>query len=159
MLPFASARFEVARFADAVVSASRRPRGAEQADASPLAGPARRGSASGAPLAALAGGALASRFYAWRGASGARYVASVQRTDDDSWLEIEGAVALLVEVAPDGARRLLDVEPAPSPARRQALKAQAARVGARREIHLHLLADTPSARVAAAIDLLSAGAL
>jgi hypothetical protein len=105
----------------------------------------------------LSGGALASRFFGWRGASGARYVCNVHRPEDEVWLDVDGAVTLIVEIAPDGGRRLLDVEACPAPARRRALREEAMAAG-RREIHLHLLASTPAARVAAAVDLLSAGA-
>jgi hypothetical protein len=114
---------------------------------------------AGAPLASLAGGALARRFYRWRGASGARYVVTVHDARSDAWLEIEGALILLVARELDGDRRLLRVERDPSPARRAALRAEAAISGprgSRREIHLHLLAETAAARAAVAADLLTA---
>lgn len=114
---------------------------------------------AGAPLAALAGGALARRFYSWRGASGARHVVTVHAIADPVWLEIDAAVVLIVEVDLDGGRVLLAAETDPSPARRRDLRraalARAAR-GLRCEAHIHLLAETPSARARVAADLSAA---
>ena len=114
---------------------------------------------AGAPLASLAGGALARRFYRWRGASGARYVVTIHAARDDGWLDVEGAVALIVEVDLDGRRRLLSVEADPSPARRREIQDAArasGRGGLRLEAHLHLLADAPRARARVAADLAAA---
>ena len=111
---------------------------------------------AGAPLASLAGGVLARRFYGWRGASGARYVATVHAATSESWMEIDGALALIVDVDLDGRRRLVGVEADPSPARRGELRRAALRRegrGVRVEAHLHLLAETASARARAAADL------
>jgi len=103
----------------------------------------------GAPLASLAGGALARKFYGWRGASGARYVVTVHPGDDADWLQVEGVVVLIVEVDLDGARTLKAVAADPSAQARAAMArraAQGAARGARIEAHLHLLAATAPAR-------------
>lgn len=113
----------------------------------------------GAPLASLAGGALARRFYGWRGASGARYVATVHAATSESWIDIDDALVLIVEVDLDGRRRLVGVEADPARARRLEIR-RMARLregrGARVEIHLHLLAETEAARAISGADLAAA---
>lgn len=117
---------------------------------------------AGAPLASLAGCALARKFYRWRGASGRRYVVTIHDPRSDAWLDVDGALVMLVERELDGERRLVGVLRDPSPARRAMVRSAAAAPGprgARREIHLHLLAETEAARAAAADDLSAAAGL
>jgi hypothetical protein len=68
----------------------------------------RRSLAVSAPLDCLAGRALASRFHAWRGSSGSRYVCSVFPVRGDAELgglpEFDAAVALAVSIGRDGER-------------------------------------------------------
>jgi hypothetical protein len=111
---------------------------------------------AGAPLASLAGDALARRFYGWRGASGARYVVTVHGVESEGWTQIDAAVVVIVAVDLDGVRRIVGVEADPSPRRRDAIRAAAqagAARGVRFEAHLHLLAETAARRAAVVADL------
>ncbi|MBL8588476.1 MAG: hypothetical protein JNK46_08105 [Methylobacteriaceae bacterium] len=127
-----------------------RPASAERAEGPPP----RSANPAGAPLASLAGGALARRFRAWRGASGRRYVVTVYAAGETGWLDLDAALALVVAVAPDGRRRILAAHVDPdAPARRRLAAALVAAEGEACEVHLHLLAATPAERAAAAADL------
>jgi hypothetical protein len=137
---------------------------ADRPSAPPVcAAPTRPSSAAadpaGAPLACLAsggaGGALASRLRAFHGASGRRYVTTAFDPADPAWLDIEGAVLLVVSRA-SGAARIVAAHAGPdAAARRRILQTLLAGEGPC-EIHLHLLAADPAARRAAAIDLIGA---
>lgn len=94
------------------------------------------------------------RFCAWKGASGRRYVASIYRFGDCP--DYENVVALAVRHEADGTRMIidgLDLGPFPLVALGGDIMQRAQAAGAN-EIHLHLLADTGTARQAALDDLL-----
>jgi len=105
------------------------------------------------PLAALAGGALAGRFHAWRGASGRRYVCSIFLA---AWAAeipfLTDPLVLGVAVDSDGRRSLLFVSDGGLPSRRlpSAIQAMIA------EYHVHLLAETAAQRMQAYRDLAEA---
>ena len=107
---------------------------------------ARQGPAS-APLAALAGGALAHRFHAWRGRSGRRYVFSVFDVKDCP--DYAGAVVAAVARDGDGTRRILALRPVDEAETWHVPKAAA-------EIHVHLPADSGCERASAMADLCAA---
>lgn len=129
-------------------------------DAERLAPPQDRSAAANAPLDCLAGGALASRFRAWRGLSGRRYVCSVFPASCEGPLgglpEFNAAVAIAVAADACGRRSRVSVfelcwrdgrfEGDPK-CIRDALEAGAS------EWHVHLLAASPQARRAAINDL------
>lgn len=131
------------------------------ADAERLNTPRRRSAAAAdAPLDCLAGGPLASRFHAWRGLSGRRYVCSVFPALSNVWLgglpEFDDAVALAVKLDAWGERRQIAVfELYWRHGRfRGDLDCVSAALGAGVcEWHLHLLAESPEARQAAIADL------
>jgi len=113
---------------------------------------------SNAPLASLAGGSLASRFHAWRGASGRRYICSIFPADldaADAGLP-DFADAIAMAVACDGGQRrclaLILSEWASGPAARHAFVAESLEKGAI-EWHIHLLAADAGAREAAVRDI------
>lgn len=120
----------------------------------------RRSVAVSAPLDCLAGGALASRFHAWRGGSGRRYICSVFPVHSHAWLgglpEFDAAVALAVTVDSAGQRsRVAVFEPCWRNGRFEeaaewVTEALAAGVC---EWHIHLLAETKPARQAMIDDL------
>ena len=66
--------------------------------APPICPPGGRAGPASAPLAALAGGALAHRFHAWRGRSGRRYIFSVYALGECP----DYAGAVIAAVARDG---------------------------------------------------------
>lgn len=116
--------------------------------------------AANAPLDCLAGGALASRFHAWRGLSGRRYVCSVFPARRNlSWggmPEFDDAVVLAVAADAWGARRRIAVFEFHS--RRGRFCGDPDRVGAALEAgasewHVHLLAERPWTRRAVIADL------
>jgi hypothetical protein len=111
--------------------------------------------AEGEPLAALADDALSPRFFAWRGASGRRYIASVYEADlCPAYCD---AALIAVAAGPDGRRILAladtGVFPEPVVAR---LAQTLAPLAERLEFHLHLLAANPADRRAALDDLAAA---
>lgn len=106
-----------------------------------------------APLASLAGGALARRFQSWRGASGRRYVFTVHSGADSTWPDYENAVLVLAARSETGAMRMLFVGLS-GEASREALAFAARNAPASNiELHVHLLAETPCARRAVLADL------
>lgn len=108
-----------------------------------------------APLASLAGGALARRFHSWRGAGGRRYVFTVHDEAPADWPDYADAVFALVLRGPDGARRLLlawESGDAAAVDLAQLLAGERA-AGGGLELHVHLLADTTFARRAVLADL------
>ncbi len=114
---------------------------------------------SNAPLDSLAGGSLASRFHAWRGASGRRYIFSVfgaDRSAPDAGLpDFAEAIALAVARDDRGSRRCVALclnEATTDPATRQHFVAAALAAGAV-EWHIHLLAEDPQQRRAIAKDI------
>lgn len=140
-------------------SAARRLRASDAVSPARATGPSfRPANPVGAPLASLAGGALARRFCAWRGGAGRRYVTTVFGADDPGWRYFDEAVLILAIRDASGARRPLAVEVDPSPARRARLVEAIlnAPEAAALEVHLHLIAGARGAREAAALDL-SAG--
>jgi len=119
-----------------------------------------RSAAANAPLDCLAGGALASRFHAWRGLSGRRYICSVFPARRNAWLgglpEFDDAVTIAVKRDAHGElRRIMVFEPCWSDGRfrgdpdcvNEALSAGGC------EWHVHLLAKSPEARRTAIADL------
>ena len=112
--------------------------------------------ADGEPLAALADEPLSPRFYAWRGASGRRYIASVYEAR--ACPAYCDAALIAVARQSDGRRRIValadtGVFPEPVVAR---LAETFAPTAERLEFHLHLLAETASERRAALDDLAAA---
>ena len=127
----------------------------EETESAPLVGPpAGVDNPGGAPLAALAGGALARRFYAWTGGSGERYVCSVFGLDNcPSFVE---AVVLAVRAAPNGRREIIaaaDTGRLPELLMDEPLRGFVRSRGAN-EWHVHLLCDGAERRRAAIADLL-----
>jgi len=124
---------------------------------------ARRRSASikaNAPLGCLSGGALASRFHAWHGRSGHRYVCSVypvDRKDGPAGLpDLDGAVVIAVGLDPRRERLRLAIFEARWRDGRLALGREAidaALAAGASEWHVHLLAASAEARRAAIRDL------
>ncbi|WP_349369562.1 hypothetical protein [Salinarimonas sp.] len=110
-----------------------------------------------ARLRATAGVEAGLALTSWRGRSGRRYVAAVQALPEAEVADWDGAVVLAVVREPDGAARLVATACGDAPeARRRAWLAGAARRGAS-EIHVHRLAETPAARLAARADLATPG--
>jgi hypothetical protein len=114
---------------------------------------------SNAPLGSLAGGNLASRFHAWWGASGRRYVCSVFHVEssevDFGLPDFAEAIVLAVASDADGHRRLLSLghfEAATEAAARQQFVAAAIAAGAT-EWHIHLMTVDDEERRAVARDL------
>ena len=103
-------------------------------------------SPASAPLAALAGGALAHRFHSWRGVSGRRRMVSVfpARACPD----FAEAVFLAVTRTADGAAHILAVG--------GSLRGLGAAVAVASEIHVHLIAETPGERARVVSDLAGA---
>jgi hypothetical protein len=127
--------------------------------------PPRPSAATSAPLAALAGGALASRFHAWHGASGRRYVCSVFQAPPTGKLGdapgFASAVILAIGFAPDGSRRLLAIAETDAEGGLRFIDAVIPSQSWPREPwpqdtvewHVHLLAVSPGARRALIADL------
>jgi hypothetical protein len=115
------------------------------------------GTAADAPLACLTGGASASRFHAWRGRSGRRYVCTVFPAAP--WAPNRGlpdfteGVAIAVGRDRDGGRRLLTAFDIGESPRRVAMGVRIAETAGVVEWHLHLLASELTQRRAALADL------
>ena len=118
----------------------------------PIGPPGNVRSPAGAPLAALAGGALAHRFHAWRGASGRRHIFSVFSAGDCP--DYDDAVFLAVSAHPLGSRRILGISCDAGAAARLCRDNRGDNWSA--EIHVHLLAETPASRAAVTADLAAA---
>ena len=123
------------------------------------AGPVKQAMGGNAPLESLAGEALASRFHAWRGASGRRYVCSVfpaeANAPDAGLPDFVDAIAIAVARQPDGSRRRISLclnEATSDPASRNAFIVEALSKGAI-EWHIHLLAVDGWQRRAVATDI------
>lgn len=121
--------------------------------------PAERITGSNAPLESLAGGSLASRFHAWRGASGRRYICSVfaaDRADPEAGLpDFADAIAIAVARDGEGRRRCVSLflsEAMTDAGARRHLIAAAMAAGAV-EWHIHLLAADAQQRRAVARDI------
>lgn len=137
------------------------PRGSEMRPAENGAPiwPTKRITDSNAPLDSLAGLNLASRFHAWRGASGRRYICSVfsvDRSDQHAGLpDFDAAIALAVAFDEAGRRRRVSLlchdATADAAARRQFIAAALAKGAI--EWHIHLLAEDAQQRMAVAADL------
>ena len=112
--------------------------------APPICPPGGRAGPASAPLAALAGGALAHRFHAWRGQSGRRYIFSVYALGECP--DYAGAVIAAVARDGDWACRILALQPANDRGTWRAPEATA-------EIHVHLPADATCERAAVLADL------
>ena len=108
-----------------------------------------------ATLACLAGKPLASRFSAWRGVSGHRYICTVYPVDrgapHDGLPPYRGMIVLAVRLGPEGARDVVAVSdvdadsafPAPLAFLTPAVD----------EWHVHLMAETAPERAVALRDL------
>ncbi|WOJ89329.1 hypothetical protein RZS28_16250 [Methylocapsa polymorpha] len=130
------------------------------ADAERFGGRGRRSANANAPLDCLAGGALASRFHAWRGLSGRRYVCSVFPAQRNAWLgglpEFDAAVAIAVKSDAHGELcRIMVFEPCwrDGQFRGDPDCVSAALSAGVCEWHVHLLAESPEARRVAIDDL------
>ena len=100
--------------------------------------------------AALAAAGLASRFHAWRGASGRRYLVTVH--DVTAAPAYPGAVVVLARREADGTRVALWA--GRSPASGAAL-ARLAQIKRAEEVHVHLIAESAEARAAVEADLVT----
>ncbi len=121
--------------------------------------PTERITGGNAPLESLAGGSLASRFHAWRGASGRRYICSVfaaDRADPDAGLpDFTDAIAMAVACDGEGRRRCVSLflsEATTDAAARRHFIAAAMAAGAI-EWHIHLQAADAQQRRAIATDI------
>ncbi|RFB79270.1 hypothetical protein [Methylovirgula sp. 4M-Z18] len=113
-------------------------------------------SPAGAPLASLAGGALARRFHSWRGASGARYICSVfAATALDELASYADAVVIGVVAAGEGDLRVVLIGESGSLPEVfwQGEFARRARAAGVNEFHLHLLTERAEERRAVMGDL------
>ena len=100
-----------------------------------------------APLAALAGGALARRFHAWRGVSGRRYIFTVYPIGAAQLPELTDAVVIAAGPGCAGEqsiRMIGDSGDVPLLPESEGVR-RAQRAGAI-ELHFHVLAATPQAR-------------
>jgi hypothetical protein len=106
-----------------------------------------------APLAALAGDALAARFRSWRGASGRRYVFSLYRPPDCP--PYGDAVMIVATVSAAGERTAVFI--ADTGCFPEIVLTNAAekwmKLEARLEFHIHLLANSAAERRALIADL------
>lgn len=123
-------------------------------------GSRRHSRAANGPLDCLAGAALASRFHAWRGGSGRRYVCSVFPVQSDAELrglpEFDAAVALAVALDGDGQRSrvaVFQVYWSDGQFEGDAKFVNEALAAGTCEWHIHLLAETEPARQAMIDDL------
>lgn len=115
---------------------------------------------SNAPLGCLTGGALASRFHAWHGKSGRRYICSVYPVDPHSpsagLPELDGAVVIGAAIDVRRERsRLVVFETCWSEGglSRGSEGLEAALAAGAREWHVHLLATSAASRHAVILDL------
>jgi hypothetical protein len=108
---------------------------------------------TGAPLVALAGGALAARFVRWRGATGKYYICSVF-SDRSSGANVlpHYTDAVVIAVSRRGGISRIDfvTESSDSPELFWSTMQNCRTID---EFHLHLLAQTPSQRRSACADL------
>jgi len=118
-----------------------------------------RSTPDNAPLESLAGGALAARFHAWRGASGRRYVFSVfpaNCDEPDAGLpDFADSIAIAAAIDRSGGRRLVALcrcESGSNLEIRAAFIGKALAAGAV-EWHVHLLATEPELRRAVLSDI------
>ncbi|MBL8571230.1 MAG: hypothetical protein JNK84_19320 [Phreatobacter sp.] len=107
---------------------------------------------AGSP-SALAVSGLVSRFHAWRGASGRRYLATVHGAGEAP--AYEGAVIVLARREPDGTRLAVWAGRAPRTPRALARLAQMKRA---EEVHVHLIAERDEERAAVEADLVTVAA-
>jgi hypothetical protein len=118
--------------------------------------PARAESPAGAPLASLAGGALARRFHSWRGASGTRYVCSVFAPEaQDELASYAHAVVICVSGSSAEDLRIVAVHEVgvlPEQFWDRSFLARSQNIGVV-EFHLHLLAETADERQSVINDL------
>jgi len=118
--------------------------------------PALTESPAGAPLASLAGGALARRFHSWRGTSGARYICSVFAAPAlDELASYANAVVIGVGADAAGHLRIVLIGESgqlPDVFWHGAF-ARAAHAAGAHEFHLHLLAESAEERRAVVTDL------
>jgi hypothetical protein len=111
-------------------------------------------SSAGAPLAALAGGALGRRFWFWQGASGRRYICSIfpfEAADAvESLPHYTQAVVAAVAVRAGGrrVRFVTDIDEAPD-----RFWAKMRDIRGIAEFHVHLLAGTAAQRQTVCADL------
>jgi hypothetical protein len=112
-----------------------------------------------AALESLVGGALATRFHAWRGSSGQRYICSVFPVKDaepDAGLpDFTESVVIAAACESDGTRRLVALrqcESGANPYARESFIIEALAAGAC-EWHVHLLASEVAQRRAAMADI------
>jgi hypothetical protein len=150
--------FRQRKFSGRVQLSSRLPEKRPESRAVPISAIERAGE-SNAPLDSLAGGTLAARFHAWRGASGRRYICSVfvaEAAEFEAGLpDFADAIALAVACESDGRRRCLSVfvsEAGNGGASRQAFVTAALAAGAV-EWHIHLLAVDAQQRRLVAKDI------
>ena len=118
-----------------------------------------RPAAANAPLASLAGGALASRFHAWRGRSGRRYICSVfavlDMATETEFPNYSDAVIIAAAAEENGRRRMIAIGQSGSNGAwfgHSAFARMAISAGAT-EWHVHLLAASRAARHAVRCDL------
>jgi len=105
----------------------------------------------GMPLSSLAGETLQSRFRAWRGSSGRRYVFSVY--DAPSCPAYQDALMIVAEATADGNRRVLSIGDTGCFPDLALAKARGCKAGGRLELHVHLLTRSRAERLAAINDL------
>jgi hypothetical protein len=131
-------------------------------DAERVKGPRCRSASvkANAPLDCLSGGALASRFHAWLGRSGRRYVCSVFPVDLDDpsagLPELDGAVVIAVGFDRRRERfpiAIFEISAADAPLSFGRAARDAALAAGIREWHIHLLAESDAARRAVIFDL------
>jgi hypothetical protein len=112
------------------------------------------GKVSGAPLASLAGGALAGRFHAWRGVSGRRYVFCVFPASAHDLPDFEDALLIAAAVDGAGRRRIVRIgEAGRLPQVTIHAFAARARAAGATEVHVHLSPGAAEARLAVLRDL------
>ncbi|WP_051335308.1 hypothetical protein [Methylocapsa acidiphila] len=143
-----------------VTGATRLARRPDLADEAPREDPRWRSRGLDAPLDCLAGRALASRFHAWRGLSGRRYVCSVFPAEADAlWgglPEFDKAIVLAVALDSQNARRQISAFELEWREGRFCGQPEQVREALRagvREWHVHLLTESPHERRAALADL------
>jgi hypothetical protein len=115
----------------------------------------RQGRTAGAPLAALAGTSIASRFCSWIGLSGRRYVFSVYPAADCPAFRDAVLLAAVRDMA--GQRRAIlarDTGAFPEPVIAKARR-ELTPYGPGLEFHLHLTAASPAERAATVADLMT----
>jgi hypothetical protein len=104
---------------------------------------------AGSP-SALADAGLASRFHAWRGISGRRYLSTVYGAENAP--AYEGAVVVLARRDADGTRLALWAGRAP---RSSGALRRFAQMKRAEEVHVHLIAERDEERAAVEADLVT----